>query len=76
MASATVASSTSRVRNRPSGKPASASTSSNASAQPDTLGACLSSPPFPAMRAGAANRVTCQKGKFQGMIARTTPSGS
>ena len=74
--SPTVPSSTSRVRNSPLGKPASPSTASNANAQPDTLGACLSSPPLPAMRAGAANRVTCQKGKFQGMIARTTPSGS
>ncbi len=33
-------------------------------------------PALPAMRAGAAKRKTCHRGKFQGMTARTTPSGS
>ena len=37
--------------------------------------ACLSSPTLPAISAGAANRTTCQSGKFQGMMARTIPSG-
>ena len=32
--------------------------------------------PFQAISAGAANLKTCQNGKFHGMMARTTPSGS
>jgi len=67
--------STKRVRKRSRGNPASRKTSSMASAQPPTLGACFRSPAFPAMRPGAANRKTCQKGKFHGMIASTTPRG-
>ena len=47
-----------------------------ASAQLGTFDACLSTAPLPAMSAGAAKRNTCQNGKFQGMIASTTPSGS
>ena len=31
--------------------------------------------PLPAAKAGAANRNTCQKGKFHGIIANTTPNG-
>jgi hypothetical protein len=31
---------------------------------------------LPATSAGAAKRITCQKGKFQGITARTAPSGS
>ena len=46
------------------------------SAQPGTLEACFSTPVLPAMSAGAANRYTCQSGKFHGMTASTTPSGS
>ena len=61
---------------RPSGKPASRKTASTASAQPDTLPACLSRPALPAMKAGAAKRKTCQKGKFHGMTASTTPRGA
>jgi hypothetical protein len=38
--------------------------------------ACLSTAVLPAIRAGAAKRITCQSGKFQGMIASTVPSGS
>ena len=60
----------------PSGKPASRKTSSMARAVPGTLPACLSRPTLPAISAGAAKRKTCQKGKFQGMIASTGPSGS
>ena len=41
-----------------------------------TFGACLSSAALPAISAGAAKRKTCQNGKFHGMIASTTPSGS
>jgi len=59
-----------------SGYPASRKTSSIAVAHPGTFEACLSSPTFPAVRYGAANRKTCQKGKFQGMTASTGPSGS
>ena len=40
-----------------------------------TFEACLSSPTLPAIRAGAANRMTCQSGKFHGMIASTGPIG-
>jgi hypothetical protein len=66
---------TSAVANRPSGKPASRKTDSIARAQPGTLLACLSTPPLPAISAGAAKRNTCQNGKFQGITASTTPSG-
>jgi len=64
------------VRSRPSGNPASRTASSMASAHCGTFDACLRRAPFPAMNAGAAKRTTCQNGKFQGMTARTTPSGS
>jgi hypothetical protein len=47
-----------------------------ASAVPGTFAACLSNATFPAMRVGAAKRKNCQKGKFQGMMASTGPSGS
>jgi hypothetical protein len=47
-----------------------------ASPQPGTLLACFNKPTFPAISAGAANRKTCQYGKFQGITARTGPSGS
>ena len=39
-----------------------------------TFEACLSSPTFPAIRAGTAKRMACQSGKFHGMIASTGPS--
>ncbi len=65
----------SSVWNSPSGKPASRSSFSMASAQPGTLGACLSSAAFPPTSVGAANRSTCQNGKFQGMMAKTIPIG-
>ena len=45
-------------------------------AVPGTFAACLSTAPLPAISAGAAKRKTCQKGKFQGMMASTTPNGS
>ena len=64
------------VRNRPAGSSASRHTASISSAQPVTLEACLSSTALPAMSAGAAARKTCQYGKFQGITASTTPSGS
>ena len=40
-----------------------------------TLEACLSRPTLPAIKAGAAKRIACQSGKFQGMTASTGPSG-
>ncbi len=40
-----------------------------------TFDACLSSPTLPAIRAGAANRMACHRGKFQGMTASTGPRG-
>ena len=72
----TSGSATTRAVNSPSGAPASASTRCTASAQPVVFGECLSSAALPAMSAGAANRSTCQSGKFHGMTASTTPTGS
>ena len=67
---------TSTVRSRPSGKPASRTTSSIASAHCGTFEACFSTAALPAMSAGAAKRMTCQNGKFHGITASTIPSGS
>ena len=47
-----------------------------ARAQPVVFGECLSSAALPAMSAGAAKRSTCHSGKFHGMTASTTPTGS
>ncbi len=66
---------TSRVWNGPAGKPARANRSCMNSAVCGTFEACLSSPTLPAIRAGAANRMACQSGKFHGMMASTGPSG-
>ena len=60
----------------PTGNPASWKIVSIASEHCGTLEACFSKPTLPAIKAGAANRNTCQKGKFQGMTASTGPSGS
>ncbi len=65
----------SSVWKAPSGNPARRMMSSIASAHRGTLEACLSRPTFPAIKAGAANRKTCQNGKFHGMIASTGPMG-
>jgi hypothetical protein len=56
--------------------PTSANRASRASPHPGVHGACLSRKLLPATRAGAANRMYCQNGKFHGMMANTTPSGS
>jgi hypothetical protein len=72
----TSASATNSVVNKPSGKPAVDNTSWHASADPVVFGECLSRPALPAIRAGAANRKTCHSGKFHGITARTTPTGS
>jgi hypothetical protein len=76
MTTGTSRSSTTRAVNRPSGAPASVSTRCTASAQPVVFGECFNSAALPAMSAGAANRSTCHSGKFQGMTASTTPTGS
>jgi hypothetical protein len=63
-------------RNSPAGAPASVNSASIASAQPVTSGLCLSRAALPAARAAHANRSTCQNGKFHGITAKITPSGS
>ena len=65
-----------RLRKSPGGNPARLMMPSMATAQPQALEACLRTMPFPAISAGAAARNTCQKGKFQGMMASRIPSGS
>jgi hypothetical protein len=65
----------SRVWKTPSGKPARRNSSSISSALCGTIEACFSSPTFPAISAGAANRSTCQNGKFHDITASTGPSG-
>ena len=65
----------SRVWNVPAGNPARANRSCMNRAVCGTFEACLSSPTLPAIRAGAANRMACQSGKFHGMMARTGPRG-
>lgn len=74
--SATAEAGTSSTSKSPGGAPAAANTSAIASAQPQTFEACLSTTAFPAAIAGAAQRNTCQKGKFHGMTASRTPSAS
>ena len=66
---------TSSVRNTPSGKPARLTASSMPSAERGTFEACFNTAVLPAIKAGARKRITCQNGKFQGMIARIGPSG-
>jgi len=63
------------VRKRSTGNFANLKISSRANAHPGTLKACFKTPPFPAIRCCAANRMTCQNGKFHGIIARMTPRG-
>ena len=67
---------TSRVWKAPAGYPARRKTSSMSSAVCGTFDECFNRPTLPAMRPGAANRMTCHIGKFQGMTARTGPIGS
>ena len=68
--------STKRFVNTPTGNPARRNRSSRNDAVPGTLEACFKIPTLPAMIDGAANRTTCQRGKFHGMIASTGPRGS
>jgi hypothetical protein len=72
---ATSLDSTKRLAKTPSGSPARRKRSSMASAVCGTFDACLSNPTFPTMSAGAAKRITCHMGKFQGMTASTGPIG-
>ena len=67
---------TSSARNTPSGRPACLTASSMPSAERGTFEACFRTAVLPAISAGARKRITCQNGKFHGMIASTTPSGS
>ena len=67
---------TKRFTKQPSGKPARRKRPSRRRAASGTFEACLRSPTLPAMRAGAAKRTTCQRGKFHGMTASTGPIGS
>ncbi len=76
MTPATSRAAMSRVWNAPGGYPARRNTSSMSSAVCGTFDACFNRPTFPAMRPGAANRITCHMGKFQGMTASTGPMGS
>ena len=64
-----------RVWKAPAGNPARSNSSCMKMAVCGTFDACLSSPTFPAIRAGAANRMACHRGKFQGITARTGPRG-
>ncbi len=66
---------TSSVWNTPSANPARRTIDSMASAHRGTFDACLRTPTFPAISAGATKRKTCQKGKFHGITARTGPIG-
>ena len=75
MIAATAFEGTRSERKRSLGKPAPCTISSMARAQPDTLEECFSRPALPAMSPGATKRKTCQRGKFQGITARTTPRG-
>src|SRR5262245_19831666 len=61
--------------NTPSGKPASRTTRSNSSELLCVFGECFTSTTLPASMVGSAMRVSCQIGKFHGMIARIGPSG-
>ena len=76
MTFSTASFSISKAWKTPSSNPASRKIFSIARAHCGTLDACLSRPTLPAIKAGAANRKTCQKGKFHGMIARMIPNGS
>ena len=40
-----------------------------------TFDACLRRNPFPDSMIGPAARMTCQRGKFHGITARTVPIG-
>ena len=63
------------VWNTSAGNPARRNSDSRNSAVCGTFDACFSSPTLPAISAGAANRITCQSGKFHGITARTGPIG-
>ena len=72
----TCAASRRRFGQSPSGAPASRKMDAIASPQPGVFGACFRTNALPAIIEGAAKRKSCQNGKFHGMIASTTPSGS
>ncbi|MNT84297.1 hypothetical protein D3C72_2242920 [compost metagenome] len=59
----------------PSGRPASRHAAASSAAVPTMFSAGFSRKPLPPMRIGTAARITCQYGKFHGMMPSTTPSG-
>ena len=68
--------STNRLVKMPWGKPARVKMPSTYSAQPGTLEECFRTIGLPAMMFGTATRMICHRGKFQGMMASSGPSGS
>ena len=62
--------------NAPGGSPASARSSANISAVRGVTDAGLRTTVFPRERAGAIFHMAWSSGKFQGVIAPTTPTGS
>ena len=60
----------------PAGSPASCAISANASAVSGVNSAGLSTTVFPAASAGATFHASMCRGKFQGMICPTTPTGA
>ncbi|KAG1387519.1 hypothetical protein G6F58_013642 [Rhizopus delemar] len=61
--------------NVPSGNPASRQAASSSCAVPTMFSAGFSRKPLPPIRIGTAARITCQYGKFHGMMPSTTPNG-
>ena len=60
----------------PGGSSASASTSASNSADPDAAAAGFQTTALPHASAGASFQAGIASGKFQGVIAQTTPTGS
>ena len=61
---------------RPAGKPACSARATSANAENGVCGAGLSTMAQPAASAGPALRVIIAEGKFQGVMAAVTPTGS
>ena len=60
----------------PGGRPASASSSANISAVSGVTEAGFRTTALPSASAGAIFHMACSSGKFHGVIAPTTPTGS
>jgi hypothetical protein len=61
---------------RSSGAPAALNTVAKASAQSGDRGECLMTTELPARIAGMMQLMLVRRGKFQGAMQRTTPTGS